>query len=215
MFGGRESIEDIEGSDYLFITETIQNALPDLPVNSERELCKYLTDTLSYRLNWRGQKPEILYHRGFVSIKPGLRIDNKKLEAIGLPLFSKEIRMILGLKEDDSDFKTFLKTAKTNDLFTAPNVANVNLDVFFNEINFNAVKSIVPQNKDMRVLRYIPNTPQTPKSVYFHFNPPIWCPVEPDKFKTLIVNIKDNEGNDVTFKGGESIFQICFRKQHG
>ena len=202
-------------SDHVFALEMFETLLEPFQLESGLDVCKYISDYLKLRLGSSGEAPILKYKRGYVSISLGVREDAYGNFAIGLPYMTPLLRRALGLREDDSDIKNFLKTNSRTSEYTAPDVANISLNVFFNEVQFNAVESIVPRNKDVKILRVFPNIPATPRSVHFLFDPPIWCPVEKNKYKKFIVNIKDNEGNDVSFKRGESIFQICFRKKNG
>ena len=202
-------------SNHVFVTESLDLRLASFSHQGGTQLCSMINDIIKQNTKYTGKPPVLKYQRGFVSITVASRNDETEHVAYGLPIFSEELQRALGLDEDYEKMKTFLLDCKADSSYTASKVANLNLNVFFNEIHFNAVKSIVPRNNLIKILRYVPNVPTTPRTVYFRFDPPIWCPVEREKFKEFVVRIKDNDGRDVSFSGGESMFQIGFRRSHG
>lgn len=213
-FGNNFAKELVPGSDYFLITEDIEPQLPSFPHTLNADLCVFLTKLLDDHLKHDGFKPRLSSHRGFVEISVATRRDSKGSLAIGLPIFDVKLKKVLGLEDDDSRIKEFLKTSDSKSVFTSSKVANIYLDVYYNEVFFNAAESIVPRDEEHKVLRYFPNSPLTPRSVFYNFDPPIWCPVEKKRFKFFKVNIKDNEGDDIIFEGGKSIFKIAFRKRN-
>lgn len=213
--------EEIAGTNMIFLEEGME-PLSALPPRDGTEICTYISRYLDRELNYEGRKSSLSYFRGFVNVTVSERLDSDKKVALGFPVFSHEVKEILGMEKDwhqdlsldNSIIKNFLKSATHESIYSSPNVANIHMMVFFNEIYFNAVGSIVPRIEH-KIIRYISNVPTTPRSVYFNFDPPIWCPVQAKKFKDLTVNIKTSSEKKAEFEGGQSLFNIGFRKRYG
>lgn len=207
--------EMIDGSTMMFMEEGIE-PIPSLPPRDGVDLYTCLSRHFDREQKFEGKKTHVSYFRGFCNIHVSERKDINGKVAIGFPIFRKEVKDILGMEEDENDeiVKEFLKTANELSYYPSPKVANIHMMVFFNEIYFNAVGCIIPR-MEHKIIRYLSNIPTSPRSVHYHFDPPIWCPVQAKKFKDFTVEIKDNADRKAVFEGGNSLFKICFRRKHG
>lgn len=213
--------ETIESSNMIFLEEGMER-IPSMPPRDDTDVCSAISRHIDNEMKYEGTKTSLSYFRGYIDMNVSERTDSNGRKAFGIPIFSVELKEVLGFEKDwfidqtkvNEKAKNFLKNAKSGSKFSSTKVANIHMLSFFNEVYFNAVGSIVPRIEH-KVLRFLSNAPATPRSVHFNFDPPIWLPVQAKKFKDFTVNIKDSSEKKAVFEGGQSLFNICFRRKNG